>query len=261
MRLRISNWAEYQHYKDRNPPWIKLHFALMSSKVWVTLDDASRVLAIASMLIASRGDGEFDADPDYFKRVAYLNKKPDWGPLILKGFCEIVEGALANASTMLADASTKQANARPEERREEERQSRDRTETETETETDGASPPRTPDAEGESYRVVFDSWNERVKALGDNGRILRAAVLTDKRREKLKTRWSEKFFRENWSRALDRVFSERYCHGVNATQWVASFDWFIHSADRVVKQIERAESKGIMALPGQHVGNLEEVTF
>ena len=123
MKYRIKNWKEFQHYKDRNPPWIKLHFALLSSKDWVTLDDKSRVLAVASMLIGSKSEGEIDgseAGLAYLQRVAYLHTKPNLKPLIDCGFLE-------SASGMLADASAMQANARPEERR-------DREETETETE-------------------------------------------------------------------------------------------------------------------------------
>ena len=115
MEYVVKNWSQFQHYRDRNPPWIKLHFALLSSRDWVTLDDASRVLAIACMLIASRNKGRVPDDPEYVKRVAYLNKTPNFKPLIQCGFLE-------PASTMLADASALQANARPE------------TETETETE-------------------------------------------------------------------------------------------------------------------------------
>ena len=76
--FRIKNWAKYQHYKDRNPPWIKLHWELLTSMDWVTLDDASRVLAVACMLIASRNDGQIRADSDglkYLERVAHLNSK------------------------------------------------------------------------------------------------------------------------------------------------------------------------------------------
>lgn len=106
-RLHIKNWEKFQHYKDRNPPWIKLHFELLTSRDWVSLDDASRVLAIACMLIASRNGGVIPDDPDYLKRVAYLNTDPDLTPLILCGFLE-----------PLADASALQAPARPETYRE-----------------------------------------------------------------------------------------------------------------------------------------------
>lgn len=110
----VTHWRDFQHYRDRNPPWIKLHFSLLSSRDWVMLDDASRVLAIACMLIASRNDGRVPADPDYVKRVAYLHKRPDFNPLIECGFLVDASGC----KQMLADA------------RPEERQRRGETETE-----------------------------------------------------------------------------------------------------------------------------------
>ncbi len=100
----VTNWERFQHYKDRNPPWIKLHFELLSSMDWVVLDDASRVLAVACMLIASRNNGRVPADPHYMKRVAYLNSLPKFKPLIDCGFLENLQ----------ADASVLQADARPE---------------------------------------------------------------------------------------------------------------------------------------------------
>lgn len=118
--LRVANWPKYQHYKDRTPPWIKLHATLISSRCWVLWDDASRALAIACMVIASRTEGDqgsFLADPEYLKRVAYLNSEPDFNPLISCGFLEVDSGMLASCKQV----------ARPE--------------TETETEKKGASAP------------------------------------------------------------------------------------------------------------------------
>ena len=54
---RIRNWDKYQHYKDRNPPWIKLHVDILTSQDWVMLDNDARVLMIACMMIASRNAG------------------------------------------------------------------------------------------------------------------------------------------------------------------------------------------------------------
>lgn len=113
MKYRIRNWSHFQHYKDRNPPWIKLHFELLSSADWVTLADASRVLAVVCMLVASRNEGEIDGSPTglaYLQRVAYLAKAPDLKPLIECGFLEPIEGVLADASGCLQVL----ANARPE---------------------------------------------------------------------------------------------------------------------------------------------------
>jgi len=109
--LRVKNWEQFQHYKDRNPPWIKLHFALLASEDWVTLDDASKLLAVVCMLIASRNNGEVPNNPAYLKRVAYLDRLPKLEPLISCGFLEILQ---ASASTPQAPASGVQADARPE---------------------------------------------------------------------------------------------------------------------------------------------------
>lgn len=97
---RIKRWSDFQHYSKRNPPWIKLHFALLSSQDWVLLDDASRVLAIACMLVASRHEGKIPSDPSYLKRVAYLNRTPNFKPLIDCGFIEVA----SVCKQMLADA-------------------------------------------------------------------------------------------------------------------------------------------------------------
>ena len=121
--LRIRNWGEFQHYKDRDPPWIKLHRNLLTSRTWVSLDDASRVLAVALMMLAAGTDNRIPADRAYLRRVAYLNCDPDWQPLIAVQFIELVDenGALwPDASTLLA-SDTKCSS---EERREETEKSR-----------------------------------------------------------------------------------------------------------------------------------------
>ncbi len=109
--FKVKNWEQFQHYKDRNPPWIKLHFALLASEDWVTLDDASKLLAVVCMLIASRNNGLIPNNPDYLKRVAYLDRRPKLKPLLDCGFLEIPQ---ATASALQALASAAQADARPE---------------------------------------------------------------------------------------------------------------------------------------------------
>lgn len=99
MEYLIKNWKKYQHYKDRNPPWIKLHWELLTSMDWVTLNDASRVLAVACMLVASRNEGRIRGDEaglKYLERVAHLNAKPNLKPLIDCGFLECASGVLAD---------------------------------------------------------------------------------------------------------------------------------------------------------------------
>ncbi len=61
---------------------------------------------IGCMLIASRNDGKVPANPNYLKRILQLSRKPNLKPLFECGF--FLE--------TLADASTLQADARPEKR-------------------------------------------------------------------------------------------------------------------------------------------------
>lgn len=97
--LRVRNWAKFQHYRDRNPPWIKLHLEILSSRDWVMLNNDGRLLAITCMLIASRDEGYIPYDPDYISRVSYM-KNVDLKPLIDCGFLEVA----SNRKQMLADA-------------------------------------------------------------------------------------------------------------------------------------------------------------
>ncbi|RWO68952.1 MAG: hypothetical protein EOS17_16790 [Mesorhizobium sp.] len=119
-RYKVKNWEQFQHYRDRNPPWIKLHFAILASEDWVMLDDASRVLMFACMLVASKNEGMVPNNPAYLKRVAYLNRTPNFNPLISCGFLEI---PLADASALQAHARAVQADARPEKRQSREEKS------------------------------------------------------------------------------------------------------------------------------------------
>ena len=89
--LRIKNWKSFQHYRYRQPKWIKLHSKLLSSADWVMASQDERVLMIACMLVASQSeyrDGKFDADPSFLQRVAYLPTPPSFKSLISRGFLE-----------------------------------------------------------------------------------------------------------------------------------------------------------------------------
>lgn len=132
---RVRNWERFQHYKDRNPPWIKLHFEILTSPDWVMLADASKLLAVVCMLVASRNEGKVPADPHYFKRVAYLDKLPDLTPLIESGFLEKLQ---APAS----ESKRSQAVVRPETETESEREGENNVPRSTVAPRAKADPPR-----------------------------------------------------------------------------------------------------------------------
>ena len=63
--MRPKNWDNFQHYKDRCPPWIKLHKEILNDRAYMTLPTASKALAPLLWLLASESkDGNFDASID-----------------------------------------------------------------------------------------------------------------------------------------------------------------------------------------------------
>lgn len=54
---RIKNWAKFQHFKDRKPPWIKLYRDLLDDPDWHELEAASAKVLVMLWLIASEDGG------------------------------------------------------------------------------------------------------------------------------------------------------------------------------------------------------------
>jgi hypothetical protein len=101
MNLKPKNWDKFQHYKDRCPPWIKLHRDLLNDKEFMRLPLASKALAPLLWLLASESkDGCFQADSDELEfRLRIASKDIDAGlkPLIDKGFFVVASGVLAES--------------------------------------------------------------------------------------------------------------------------------------------------------------------
>lgn len=88
MILTPKNWGSFQHYKDREPAWIKLHKSLLTNYEFVCLPVASKALAPMLWLLASEyKDGVIDASLD---KIAFR--------------LSMSRGDLANALSPLIDA-------------------------------------------------------------------------------------------------------------------------------------------------------------
>ena len=111
MKLTPRNWAKFQHYKDRNPPWIKLHKELLNDRQYMRLPLASKALAPLLWLLASESsDGAFDASTEELEFRLHLSVKDiesGLKPLISNGFFVAAEVLIAEdkhvASKTLAD--------------------------------------------------------------------------------------------------------------------------------------------------------------
>ena len=114
MTLRVKNWKEFQHYKERRPPWIKLHRSLLDDPEFYSLPVASRAIAPCIWLLASESvDGSISSDPAKLAFRLHCTSREVIAhviPLIDKGF---LEGSL-NASATL---SARKQVTRPEESR------------------------------------------------------------------------------------------------------------------------------------------------
>ena len=121
--FRVKNLDQYQHYKDRNPPWIKLHQTVLDDYEFACLHDASKLHLVLIWLLASRSDNFLPYDSAFIQRRINATESVDLDALLHGGFIEKVNknNKVTNASAVLADCAK---DARPE------------TETETETETD-----------------------------------------------------------------------------------------------------------------------------
>jgi hypothetical protein len=84
--LTVKNWQEFQHYKDRNPPWIKLHRTILDDYEFASLPDRSKAHLMLIWVFASQNDGRIPNDAAFLARKLGLEAKPDLDELISHGF-------------------------------------------------------------------------------------------------------------------------------------------------------------------------------
>lgn len=95
----VRNWHRFQHYRHRNPPWVKLHNQILNSTDWIGWSDATRLTALCCLIVASMNGGCVPNDTVMIKKLCRMNWRVDLQPLVKSGFLS------ENASTVLADAS------------------------------------------------------------------------------------------------------------------------------------------------------------
>lgn len=94
--LRVKNWENFQHYKDRSPPWIKLQRDLLRDYDFLRLQDASKLQLILIWLLASQLDNKIPADPEYIKNQIGIKGELHLKELIDNGFLVDDSNALAS---------------------------------------------------------------------------------------------------------------------------------------------------------------------
>lgn len=84
--LYIPNLEKWQHYKDRTPPWIKLHRDLLRDYKFSCLQDASKAHLMLFWLLASQMDNVVPYDKNFIKQQLGINNDIDLDTLVSLGF-------------------------------------------------------------------------------------------------------------------------------------------------------------------------------
>jgi len=98
--LAVKNWKDFQHYKRRNPPWIRFYRNLLDNYEFQCLPIASKALAPQLWLLASETqEGIFNGDPAWLAfrlRMKVDEVQSGLTPLIEHGFFIVASTTLAS---------------------------------------------------------------------------------------------------------------------------------------------------------------------
>lgn len=89
--LVVVDWADLQHYKDRSPPWIKLHSAMLESYEFSQLTDAQKGQLLCIHMLASRMSNRIPNDASWIASKIGASEPIDTSVFVLAGFLEVVE--------------------------------------------------------------------------------------------------------------------------------------------------------------------------
>lgn len=105
-RFRVKNLEKFQHYKDRRPPWIKLHAELLEDYEFACLHDASKLHLILIWVLASRHNNSLPWDTAWIAKRIGATDDIDLDALEGAGFIIEIQDckkAEQNASAAIAE--------------------------------------------------------------------------------------------------------------------------------------------------------------
>ena len=93
--LIVKNWRDFQHYKKRSPPWIKLHRGITEDYDFAALKDKTKAHLMLIWLLASGSEGRIPDDPAFVAKRINASDSVDISAMIEAGFLIPEEGATA----------------------------------------------------------------------------------------------------------------------------------------------------------------------
>lgn len=225
--LAIKGWDTFQHYKDRNPPWIKLHRALLDDYAFAALPDHQKAhLVLIWLFAASQVGGRVPNDAAFLSRKLGTTEQIDLEPFVSAGFLipeQTASGLLAereqDACNPLAFARSREAEA----------------ESEAESEDKADKPPvGSKAADHCPHQQIIDLYHE-VLPMGRRVKAWNAS-----RQAKLKARWREDAKRQtlDWWRKFFAYIAESdfltgRAHSTDRQPFEIDLEWIVTSASFV----------------------------
>ena len=99
----VKSWDKFQHYKDRNPPWIKLHNHLLDDYDFEELPDTTKCHLLCIWMLASRTNNKMVHDSAWVKRKIGANSSVDLKLLESRGFIEVHTQAQGASNVLVSE--------------------------------------------------------------------------------------------------------------------------------------------------------------
>ncbi len=72
--LAVHGWGDFQHYKDRNPPWIKVHTSVLDDYTFFQLPTKAKAHLFLLWLLAARTDNKIPYDTSWVANSIRVSK-------------------------------------------------------------------------------------------------------------------------------------------------------------------------------------------
>ena len=84
--IEVRNFAKFQHYKKRNPPWIKLYGDLLGDPAFFMLNETARFHLIGLFILASKHENRIPFINEWITAELRTSAPIDFDALIASGF-------------------------------------------------------------------------------------------------------------------------------------------------------------------------------
>ena len=218
--MRIKNWSKFQHFKNRRPPWIKLHREILDQRDINEISDRSFRVLINLWLLASE-DRELNGNLPSIEDIAFRTRISESD--IINAIQEL--GSFVDHSDISVISERYQVGPPETE-----------TETEGETETETETPSRhiesKPNKISVPYIKIVDLYHQILPELPERKK------LTEKRKSYLRARWHDGLpDLEHWEKFFTAIRGSRFLMGQTPASpgrnkaFIADLEWITNSTN------------------------------